>query len=493
MRSDAVPPPELEPAAGPPPASGRAFGATPSRTSWRTVPYHVVPLALALAGLVAIAGGDTPGQRIALASLAGVALARILGWWRRTITFEDDRIVVEEGILQRTQRVVPYDRIQQVDLHADLRARLLGAASVRVETAGDSSDRSVRLDVLPEAQARAVQADVLARRSRRRPAEGQESAEALEAADGGGEPLLELSTGRLMVAGLMSDAVGVAAGGAGGLLGFVWQLGIVTPEDIAAEAHSRTIVIGALVALVVLTPLAAALAEVYRSGGYRLAVDGDDLHVRQGLVETRRLTVPRRRVQFVTVRENVVGRRLGVVSLVISSATRGGERAQPAVLRVPILPRRDLDAFLEALMGDARWAPPPLQPRPRPALRRAVVRRTVPLVALSGLAGLLTPWAIVTLPGALVLGLVWGRAAHRRAGHAATGYLAALGAGVIVHRLYLVPHARLQSARASATPLQRRGDLATLHLDVAGRGAPHLLDIDGSTAVELARRLPLVR
>ena len=99
-------------------------------------------------------------------------------------------------------------------------------------------------------------------------------------------------------------------------------------------------------------------------------------------------------MQFVTVRENVVGRRLGVVSLVISSATRG-ERSQPAVLRVPILPRRDLERFLEALMGDPRWTPPLLEPRPRAARRRAAVRRTVPLLALSGLAGLVTPWAIL--------------------------------------------------------------------------------------------------
>jgi putative membrane protein len=472
-------------------AGGGAFGATPSRTSWRTVPYHVVPLALAIVGLAVIAGGDSTGQRIALGSIALVALGRILGWWRRTVAFEDDRIVVEEGILERTQRVVPYDRIQQVDLHADVRARALGAASVRIEVAGAGGDRSVRLDVLSEAQARAVQADVLARRARRAPV--AEDAAEREPEIGAGEPLLELSTGRLMLAGLMSDAVGVAAGAAGGLMGFAWQLGIVTPEDVAAEAHSRTIVIATVVALVVLTPLAAALAEVYRSGGYRLTLDGDDLHERRGLVETRRLTVPRRRVQFVTVRENVVGRRLGVVSLVVSSATRGGERQQAAVLRVPILPRRELEPFLEALMGDGRWAPPPLAPRPLAARRRAVVRRVVPLLALVGLAGWLTPWALAATPAALAIGVLWGLAAHRRAGHGATGFLAALGAGVVVHRLYLVPHARLQSARASASPLQRRARLATLHLDVAGRGAPHLLDVDGATAADLVRRLPLVR
>jgi putative membrane protein len=88
--------------------------------------------------------------------------------------------------------------------------------------------------------------------------------------------------------------------------------------------------------------------------------------------------------------------------------------------------------------------------------------------------------------------VLWGRAAHRRAGHAATSFLSALGAGVLVHRLYLVPHGRLQSTRASSSPLQRRSRLATLHLDVAGRGAPHLLDVDGPTAHALARRLPLL-
>ena len=65
--------------------------------------------------------------------------------------------------------------------------------------------------------------------------------------------------------------------------------------------------VATVVGLLVVTPLAAALAEVYRSGGYRLTLDGDDLHLRNGLVETRRMTVPRRRVQFITVRENVVG------------------------------------------------------------------------------------------------------------------------------------------------------------------------------------------
>ncbi len=464
------------------------FGSTPSRTALRTVPYHLSSLAAAIAGLLVLSGGELPtgGARIALISIALVAVGRVASWWRRTVTFEHDRIVVDEGILQRTQRVVPYERIQQVDLRSDIRHRVLGAASVRIDVAGGAG-QGVRLDVLPEPRARSLQAFVLARRDDELAAEGVPA----PAETDRGEVLLELSTRRLLVAGLMSDAVGVAFAGAAGLLGFVWQLGIVTPEDVADQARSETHVVVAVVAIALLTPVAAALAGVYRYGRYRLTLDGDRLHLAHGLVETRRITVPRRRVQVVTVRENIVGRRLGLVSIAVASATTAGDRSAPTVLRVPILPRAELDDFLVRLMDDPSWRPPALQPRPRAALRRAVVRRTVPLLAVIGAAVFLTPWSVLLTPPALVLGLVWGRAAHRRAGHATTDRLSALAAGVVLHRLHLVPHARLQSARASTSPLQRRAALATIHLDVAGRkDAPHLLDLDGATARRMALALP---
>jgi putative membrane protein len=414
-----------------------------------------------------------------------VAVGRVASWWRRTVTFEPDRIVVDEGILQRTQRVVPYERIQQVDLRSDIRHRVLGAASVRIDVAGGAG-QGVRLDVLPEPLARSLQAFVVARRDDELAAEGVET----PAESARGDVLLELSTRRLLVAGLMSDAVGVAFAGAAGLVGFVWQLGVVTPQDVADQATETHVVIAAA-ALLVLTPIAAALAGVYRYGRYRLTAEGDRLHLAHGLIETRRITVPRRRVQVVTVRENIVGRRLGLVSLAVASATTAGDRSAPTVLRVPILPRAELDDFLERLMDDPAWRPPRLYPRPHAALRRAVVRRTVPLLAVIGAAVFLTPWSVLLTLPAILLGVVWGRAAHRRAGHATTDHLSALAAGVVLHRLHLVPHARLQSARASASPLQRRAALATIHLDVAGRkDAPHLLDVDGPTARRMALALP---
>ena len=93
---------------------------------------------------------------------------------------------------------------------------------------------------------------------------------------------------------------------------------------------------------------------------------------------------------------------------------------------------------------------------------------------------------------ALVLvGVPWGNAAHRRSGHARTDAVAVLAHGVVHHRIVLVPAGRIQSARSSSSPFQRRAGLHTIHLDVARAAiAPSLFDIDEAAGEELRRSLP---
>ena len=75
-------------------------------------------------------------------------------WMRRTYELEGGALRLEEGVLARKLRAVPFDRIQQVDLVRKPLHRLLGVATLRVETAGGGRAAEVDLDVvtLPEAQ-----------------------------------------------------------------------------------------------------------------------------------------------------------------------------------------------------------------------------------------------------------------------------------------------------------------------------------------------------
>ncbi len=73
---------------------------------------------------------------------------------------------------------------------------------------------------------------------------------------------------------------------------------------------------------------------------------------------------------------------------------------------------------------------------------------------------------------------------------------------MVRHRIDIVPIDRIQSARSSSSPFQRRAGLVTLHVDVAspsvgavllpglGAGSPDLFDMDADTARDLRSELP---
>jgi putative membrane protein len=63
---------------------------------------------------------------------------------------------VEEGVLSRNQRSLDVARIQQVEIDRSWLHRLLGMASLRIETAGSSSEVEVELRVVTEADALAL-------------------------------------------------------------------------------------------------------------------------------------------------------------------------------------------------------------------------------------------------------------------------------------------------------------------------------------------------
>ncbi|HJW60246.1 MAG TPA: PH domain-containing protein, partial [Actinomycetota bacterium] len=84
---------------------------------------------------------------LALGALVLLAWSTV-EWWRHTYELEGGALRVEEGVLARKLRAVPFDRIQQVELVRKPLHRLLGVASLRVETAGGGTAAEVDLDVV---------------------------------------------------------------------------------------------------------------------------------------------------------------------------------------------------------------------------------------------------------------------------------------------------------------------------------------------------------
>jgi putative membrane protein len=429
-------------------------------------------------------------------------------WLRRTYALEGGALRLEEGVLSRQLRAVPFDRIQQVDLVRKPLHRLLGVATLRVETAGGGSAAEVDLDVVTLAEARALRSSLLRAKAQAVAAPGAEAAGDRQeaagdrpgaAAEGAAAPaervLLRLGLGEVMLAGITGSRAAAALVVLGPLSQATdwfpglddWLLARFDPESVAPTTPAAFLVVAVLAAVVWLG--LAAASSVVTDHGFTLARVGDELVVRRGLLERREAVLPLARLQVVRVEESLLRRALGLASMRLQSAGRTGGHDQTASrLAIPVLPRAQVNRVLGELLPGA--APIPALARPPPAARRRAVTRSLVrgglLVAAVALPiwyvasrygfGVAPRFALLVLPP-LALAAVLGLAAYRGLGHAAGERFLYARAGVAIRVLTVVPVAKAQSGSVRTSPFQRRSGLATLHVDVAGGGpVPRVYD-----------------
>jgi membrane protein YdbS with pleckstrin-like domain len=163
-------------------ARGSSDALLPAREAWRVPSTRLRSLRIGEAAAVAVvgvavvvvveSGAGAPTGDVALSVVAvvaaGVAAAVVLG--RRVASWgyaeRDDDLIVRRGVLVRRLSVVPYGRMQYVEVTAGLLERSLGLATVRMHTAAAASDARIpglertesarlrdRLTVLGEARA----------------------------------------------------------------------------------------------------------------------------------------------------------------------------------------------------------------------------------------------------------------------------------------------------------------------------------------------------
>jgi putative membrane protein len=442
------------------------------------------------------------GRRLWLLVVGAVALLAwaTLEWVRYTYRLEADSLRIEEGVLARKLRVIPFDRIQQVDLIRKPLHRVLGMATLRVETAGGGGAAEVDLNVIPLAEAQALRSRLLrAKAGAAAVAAGGEDAVAAPIQAAPPErALLRLSVGEVMLAGITGTraaAVLVVLGPLSQLADWFpnlsdWVLRRVNPEAVAPTTPAAVLAV-AVLAVAVWLGLAAASSIVTDYGFTLATAGGGDLVVRRGLLERREAVMPIARLQVVRIDESLLRRALGLASIRIQSAGRSGGRDETASrLSIPVLPRSAVDQVLGELLAGADPLPA-LRTPPPAARRRSVVRGVVqsvpPIVAVGAVLWLLLspPTAVAALL-LVPLGVLGGLAAYRNLGHARRDGFLYARRGVAIRVTTVVPVAKAQSGSVRSTPFQRRAGLANLHVDVAGGGTtPKVLDEAEATAEEL--------
>ncbi|WP_343519001.1 PH domain-containing protein [Sphingomonas sp.] len=452
-------------------------------------------------GLPAIAGWSS-GRGLGWILLAAAVVGAMtlfftwLGWRRFTYTVAPNELVIERGVLSRSRRSIPLERIQDVSIERKPLARLFGLAEVRVETGGGESDEAV-LDSVSVSEAERLRAALRGHNlevDMFSVAEGNvHSPESAVAAT-----IFHMSLGRVMLLGLFGfSLVWIAA--LFGLLQFFDQfldLGWDQLRDWAQVAEDEVRARFSLAAALIVAGIALVLGVVsgvvralLREYGFTLRAGTGRFRRTRGLLTRTEVVVAMRRIQLAMIQRGPLRGLFGWNAL--SFQTLGGSNDPSGRQAMAPLAREHEVARIVDAAG--------LPPFERLPLRRVAAGHVIrslllalpwPALAIGALA-LVTPlaWLGLLLLIPMAIAALLQRRFHRYAlRHTSLQVMR----GVIAQRDWIVPFENVQVVTLRASWLQRRLGIASVLVDTAGAGgggAPDVVDINLPEARALATGL----
>ncbi len=293
--------------------------------------------------------------------IAAIVAGGALQYWFFRFRLEEDRILIRQGVFQKTSLDLPFDRVQGINVERSPIDRILGLVTVSLDTAGS---------VTAEGQLPSVHTE-LADWLRTRVGAGrngwsadaargddEQPAGAVAPAGAGrvgarGEVVLKLTAGDIIRIGLANRNIVLAAAFLG-LLGEVLQIGEDAVESAmesaeaafqAADEIVRTLLVVGFVLAGLTLVLAVVIGGAFlRYHDFTLWSEGTAFRSRAGLLTQREVLVETAKIQQLTLSQNLLMRLLrGFRLRALPAAVLPGQGAEGTgismaeVLEVPLL------------------------------------------------------------------------------------------------------------------------------------------------------------
>ena len=396
-----------------------------------------------------------------------------------TYRFTAGELVIRSGLLSRTERHIPFERVQNIELVESAVHRLVGVAEVRLQT-GSGTEAEAHLKVISRAAVQELRDTIMT--SRREAGAAEEPSTILLRLPLSEVALHGLITGR----GLVMLAV---------IAGILFEYNIdwtsfmtrflpaqatdfqVEWED-AFERSFGSVVLWTAVfvpAVIGLRLLSAAWAVV-RLYDFTLERTGEGLQSRYGLLTRVSATIPRARVQVLSVQEGVLHRWLRRASVRVDTAGQfkqeagrlGSQWVAPIVRQGALLP------LVREVQPDADIDPPDWNPVHPRAFVRLVRLQLVLILVIGILVGSgLGPLVIVPAVLLAVLSIWHARRLTARLALALTPTSIVTRTGAFAHRRSVARFSRIQSVSCTRSIFDRRWRMATISVDTAGGSEEH--------------------
>ncbi|MEZ5681129.1 MAG: PH domain-containing protein [Erythrobacter sp.] len=440
----------------------------------------VVPIALASATILDKGEiGDLalyflPFVLVAIAASFAIAYLR---WTRFTYAVRESDIRVESGILSRSARSVPYERIQDVSLEQKFLPRLFGLTEVKFETGAGGGD-DLKLTFLSEGEGERLRELVRARRDGK-----PDAPEAVEIDEAPSQTLFAMNPRRVLTFGLFEFSLAVVAVAFGAaqqfdfLLPFEiwdvreWRETLSVPGHWLGELGFAAQVIAATLAtisLLLVGTVTGVVRTALREWDFRLERTEKGLRRRRGMFTRTDVVMPVHRVQALKLKTGIVRRLFGwhglsVVSLASDSASANHEAAPFAQMDeiAPIVATTGFELPAKGLAWEHRSK--------EASIDGALIDFGI-LAAIAIPVAIFSPWwwsALLPL-GAGVLSAMRHYYLYRFDRHAIADAHLFSRHGWLAPKLTIGSRSKLQSVEIVQGPLARRRGYAKLALGLAG-------------------------
>lgn len=483
---------------------------------------------------------------IASAIVALSVVSSVITWRTRTWELTDAGIMLRSGLVTSKQLQVPYEHIHTVNMSSNLVERVLGLMTLDLDTGAASSEgEATRIRGLQAGMAEALREELFRRKAAMLADQGLDAraaaADASAEADDGASPTAPapspdacytLTTAQLVFAALTEARV-VAQAAAFLILivqgiNLLQESSLVNLSDVAGDIAVLPValLVGAAALLLALALVVGFAVSFVMSligfAGYRAERAGGRISVERGLLSRTSHTVALERIQSISIRQGIIRQLIGYAEVRASVVGAIGSSDETStadgVVLHPFIRLTEVDAFLASIAPDFSVVKTGrvcfdssseeleeigLVRLPRAAARRLAFRTAMKSLALAvALAGAgvflahvllageswsmvrLTIGALLVVMGVAVVARMILSAVLRyrdsRIGHDRARLVMVVGG--VKRRTEVVLRARLQHATASASPFQRRVQVATFMTRTAATGDLVLRDVSAADA-----------
>lgn len=408
---------------------------------------------------------------------------RWIAWMRFRYHIGEHDIRIEKGVLSRTARSIPYERIQDVSIEQKPLARMMGLGEVKFETGGGEGD-DAKLSFVSLSEAERLRELVRARKSGvAAVSDENEAADQPEAA-----PIFAMDGKRVFTLGLYSFSLVIFAvlGGVAQQFDFllpydIWDfkhwIGIAEERGVSVDqingagwAAQVILGLGALGSLIIIGFASGVIRTLLKEHGFRLDRTPKGFRRRRGLLTLTDAVMPAHRVQAAVIQTGPIRKRRGWHSLKFVSLAQDS-KDESNFVAAPFATLGEIWPIAQAAMINAPDVDTQFQ-RGVGKYWSVQITLLLPVIAMAMLAVI---WfadssplrslllLLLLVPFMIYLWLDWRE------------YRYALDAGQIYlrrgwwhQRLTIAPEVKVQTVEIAQGPISRRQGLATLNFGIAG-------------------------